>query len=67
MGKLTSEQLAEIEYNNYEAGLNGESIMFHTVSTRQAWFLTYEGTNGVAPDYLVELDKHGKVIQELTD
>ena len=67
MGKITSEQLDEIEYNNYEAGLNGESTMFHAVSTRQAWFLIYEWTNGVALDYLVELDKYGKVIQELTD
>lgn len=67
MGKLTSEQLAETEYNNYEAELNGESTMFHAVSTRQAWFLTYEWTNGIAPDYLVKIDKYGKVIQELTD
>ena len=67
MGKITSDQLNKLEYNNYEAGLNGESIMFHAVSTRQAWFLTYEWTNGVAPDYLVKLDKYGKVIQELTD
>ena len=67
MGKITSEQLDEFEYNNYEAVLNGESTMFHAVSTRQAWFLIYEWTNGVALDYLVELDKYGKVIQELTD
>lgn len=67
MGKITSEQLNEIEYNNYEAELNGESTMLHAISTRQAWFLTYEWTNGVAPDYLVELDKYGNVIQELTE
>lgn len=67
MGKITSDQLNEIEYNNYRAEWEGETYEFHAVSTRQAWFLTYKWTDGAAPNYLVKLDKSGKVIQELTD
>jgi hypothetical protein len=67
MGKLTSDQLNEIEYNNYEAGLNGETYEFHAVSARQAWFLTYDWTNGVAPEYLIEVDRFGHIVRELTD
>lgn len=67
MGKLSSSDLDDLEFNNYRAVSDGEEYEFHAVSVRQAWYLAYEYFNGEVLDYLAEIDRQGVEVNIILD
>jgi len=67
VGRVSSEELDEHDYDNYRACYEGEEFTFHAVSVRQAWYLAFAHFGDECVDYLAEIDQDGSVVDVIMD
>lgn len=67
MGRMSSDELDEVLFNNYRATYEGEDYEYRAVSVRQAWYLAFQHFGDECLDALVEIDQNGDVVEILLD